>query len=205
MLHKSNKVSSYCKKWALTVNNEKSKCMICSPNYQKNNEDSIYYNGCKLKNVEKFTYLGITLNSKGNFKTAIKDRMTKANRAIFKIKQALSTSGSCSSPRVSMRIFEHQIVPILTYGSVLWGLPTQSNYLYIEGIKENENINSKLKTCLDTKNVKSAKRIGRKKQGLDRRILIELDNFDYKLYVHNNISTLSNCTSINVDIDFESV
>ena len=136
-----DKVHAYSQKWSLTVNTTKSKCMtVASPSSKDKNSSKFYYGHTCLDSVAKFTYLGITLNKHGNFKTAIKDRILKANRAIFLIKQAFSVNSTCISPKIALKIFDTQIKPILTYGSVLWGLPRQSNYIYCDGIKEEANI-----------------------------------------------------------------
>ena len=126
-----NKLESYSTRWGLTVNERKSKCMTFSTGQNRTPTIS-HYNDKKLDHVNSFTYLGIDLQSNGKYKSAIQSRICKANRAIFVYKQALKTTGNINT-RLSMSIFEKQIVPILTYGCPLWSLPNTTNYIILTG------------------------------------------------------------------------
>ena len=54
-------------------------------------KNSFYYHNMKLENVNEYTYLGIKFHKSGKFNIAIKDRMAKASRAMYIIRQALCT------------------------------------------------------------------------------------------------------------------
>ena len=41
-----------------------------------------------------------------------------------------------------MKLFSTKIEPILTYGSIIWGIESSNNDILIEGIDENDNINT---------------------------------------------------------------
>ncbi len=48
-------------------------------------------------------------------------------------KQALTTNGSVSCS-LSMEIFDKQILPVLMYDSVTWGIPGSNNCLHLDHI-----------------------------------------------------------------------
>ena len=61
----------------------------------------------------------------------IEDRVTKANRAIFLVRQAL-TVGSNVSVSLAESIFDKKITPILLYGCPMWGVPQIKNILKLQ-------------------------------------------------------------------------
>ena len=63
--------------------------------------------------------------------------MTKAKRASFAIRQALSTSQNVSID-LYMSLFDKQIEPILLYGCPIWGMPSSNCTIKVKG----DNINS---------------------------------------------------------------
>ena len=77
-----NQLHSYCVKWGISVNVEKTIVMIFKTGPRQENIQ-FYYNGKRLNNVSKFSYLGVTLSSNGSFYQAQKSLSEQANRAIF--------------------------------------------------------------------------------------------------------------------------
>jgi hypothetical protein len=114
-----NKLYSYCNKWGIVLNVDKSKYMVMSSGTVKKYYN-LMYNGNCIEPVVSFKYLGMILCSNGKFKNAILDRHNKAQKAYYQIKGALSTSSNVSR-RLAMSIFDKQITPILLYGSCIWG------------------------------------------------------------------------------------
>ena len=76
--------------------------------------------GAKIENVKSFIYLGFTIWAKDcSFKIAMDDLSIKANRAIFALKNKIKLS---KLPiKLAIKLFRSQIVPILLYGSEVWG------------------------------------------------------------------------------------
>ena len=76
--------------------------------------------GSPIENVKTFTYLGFTISAKNcQFQSTIDDLSIKANRALFAIKSKIKFSKL--PVRLAIKIFNSQIVPILLYGSEIWG------------------------------------------------------------------------------------
>ena len=139
-----DRIQGYCHKWSLQVNKVKTKCMIFRSRLNTTINEQFKYDGHTLENVDKYTYLGIDLSANGNYKAAIKARISKANRAAFMLRQAISTTGNVNV-KLALNLYEKQIVPILTYGCAIWGVPTprgptRTNHLYIDNIDTDINI-----------------------------------------------------------------
>ena len=73
-----------------------------------------------IENVKSFPYLGFVISAKNcQFQTTIDDLSLKANRAIFSIRSRFKLSSLPT--KLAIKIFNSQIVPILLYGSEVWG------------------------------------------------------------------------------------
>ena len=72
-----------------------------------------------IENVKNFTYLGFAISAKNcQFQSTI-DLSIKANRAIFALRNKIKFSKLPT--KLAIKIFNAQIVPILLYGSEIWG------------------------------------------------------------------------------------
>ena len=104
-----NKLHVYCNKWGIHVNVDKTVAMTFE----------FYYNNQKLKNVNKFTYLGVTLSSNGKFYQAQKSLTNQASKALFSLNSLFEKVSLNVSEKI--KLFDAIILPILTYGSEIWG------------------------------------------------------------------------------------
>ena len=59
-----HKLNDFCKKWYLSVNTQKTKCMLFRKRKQ-NNLCTFLFNNSYIKMIEEYVYLGITSN--GNY------------------------------------------------------------------------------------------------------------------------------------------
>ena len=85
----------------------------------------ITFNGMDLECVSSYKYLGLIFTRNGNLTKMEDDRIDKAQKASFAIRQAISTSHNVSVD-LAMSLFDKQIEPILLYGSPVWGLPNSN-------------------------------------------------------------------------------
>ena len=117
-------------------------------------------------------------------------RVTKARNAIFSIRKAPATSGN-ASVKLAVSLFDSKIEPILTYGSIIWGIESNINSIIINGLKEDSQKSTKeqvlehLKLILtnpDEKvNLDIVKRMGRKnKENQVRPILVKFKDYHIK-------------------------
>ena len=161
-------LQEYASKWELKINTSKTKVMVLNGN---DNTD-FYYNNNSLEQVTNFKYLGIIINNKGSYKPCIQDRAAKARRAAFVINQAISTNKNVSV-KVALKLLKQQIVPILTYGSSIWGTPENFHTVYIHDVPEKVNLKD-VKEQIDI-GTAMIKRVGKVQQG-KRKILIKCKN-----------------------------
>ena len=77
------------------------------------------YGNAHLETITSYCYLGIVLKYNGNFNLAINTLMEKARKAYFKIKKTIGLNNPC---RLLEKLFDTLVVPILLYGSEVWGV-----------------------------------------------------------------------------------
>ena len=100
--------------------------MVFSRGKVRNTPD-VFFGNVKLEVVFDYTYLGITFSYNGLLNRAIANSVEKAMKAKFSL---LVKARSLQLPAdVMLDLFEKTIVPVLVYGSELWGL---SNLEHIE-------------------------------------------------------------------------
>ena len=95
----------------------------------------------------------------------------------------MRTTGNAST-KLSLSVFDKQIVPILLYGSNIWSLPATQNLVYIAGQSEKANTRSLVDEIMHTVCGRSipfayARRVG-KLGNYPRKILIRLNNYHDK-------------------------
>ena len=180
-----DKLRDYCVKWGLEVNVTKTKTMVFAK--RSTLSPKFYFGKTHLECVGKYNYLGFHISGNGKFSNLIKDRVLKSTRVSYLVLQALSTNGNVSA-KLSMSIFDKQILPIILYGCAIWSLPQSCNLLYIHEQPEGANTRTVVRNVLNrlcpfNVNFKSARRIGRAAGTQPRKILVKLSNFEDKEYI----------------------
>ena len=163
-----------------------------------------------IENVNTYEYLGFQLRSNGSFSRLITDRMNKATRVSHMVLQALRVDQNVS-PRLSLGLFDKQIVPILLYGAA----PRTPNFIYLLNQTGSDTTrflvqNVGLLNGISDSQIPFvyARRVGKNpKQGTPdlRKILIKLQNYNHKEillrehnkhlftdYIDNNDSSIGN-------------
>ena len=111
-----NIFSKYCNLWRLKVNAEKTKVMIFG---SRKNQYVYTFNGNVIEIVEHFRYLGVYFARNGSFSFNIKQQHLKATKAMYSLLQ------KCKSNNLPIdcqfELFDKIIMPILLYGSEIWG------------------------------------------------------------------------------------
>ena len=112
-------VQSFCKKWGLTINSEKSKIMVFSKGGRTTKDKfNFVINNSYVDHVTSYKYLGINISNTGKFALAEKNLSLKASRALFSVKQSVFNNNV--KPSVIFKIFDSLIKPIALYGSDVW-------------------------------------------------------------------------------------
>lgn len=108
---------SYSQKWKLNVNYSKTKIVIFGA--RKTNKFNFTLGGNNIEIVDNYKYLGIFFSKTRTFFKARKhlvDQARKAMHLLYKRIRKLNLPVD-----LQLQIFDHTILPILLYGSELWG------------------------------------------------------------------------------------
>ena len=120
-----NTLHEFCNKWGLNVNMSKTKFMVFRKGGIVKRNEVLYLNGLKLENVTYYKYLGIIISTRLSWSPAQSTLAAQASKAINIINQV---NYKCDySYKTSCEIFEKCALPILSYGSEVWGADVHSS------------------------------------------------------------------------------
>ena len=112
-------LSEFCDKWGLSVNMDKTKLMIFRNGGIIKQNEVVYLNGIKLDSVSYYKYLGIIISSRLSWTPAQTTLAAQASKSLSVINQL---NHKCNySFTTSCELFDKCTVPVLTYGSEVWG------------------------------------------------------------------------------------
>ena len=180
-----NRLRSYCLKWGLEVNVDKTKTMIFSKGTVKLQQPFNFGNS-SLENVTSTEYLGFHLKSNNDVSHIISNRVSKARRVTHIVMQAISTNHANISPQLALNLFDRQIEPILHYGAAIWSVPRTNNLVYLHnqcGNNSRDIVFNLFQQVLGQRiPFVYARKIGRKPTGnIDNRtILLEVCSYTHK-------------------------
>ena len=120
-------LNNYCNKWALKVNLDKTKVVIFSKGKIRKYK-SFTFGSHSVDVVDDYVYLGTTFNYNGNFNKAKAKQVLQAKKATFSILTKIRQSNL--SADVFTELFERLCIPVLLYGSEIWGYEN-SNQLQV--------------------------------------------------------------------------
>ena len=118
----------YSNQWSLKINVLKTKVCV----FRKKREpisDLITINGESIDNVENFIYLGVNFTSDGNLTSAVKQLNDQALKAYHSLLGVFDRVALDIQTKLSL--FDSLIVPIILYGSEVWGI---YNYKIVDKI-----------------------------------------------------------------------
>ena len=142
-----NGLYTYCNKWDLTVNADKTKVIIFSKGKIRRYK-LFKFGDTDIEVVDDYVYLGTTFNYNGNFKKAKSKQVLQAKKATFslitRIKQLNLTF------EVSIELFERIVIPILLYGSEIWGYecPKQLQIMFNNTMRKFLKLNRSTPMCM---------------------------------------------------------
>ena len=113
-----NNLYEYCNIWKLQLNVRKTNIIIFNQRKQQSNLE-FKFGSESIKIVDTDQYLGIKVHKNADFKCAVGTLKQKGHKAMFSLSQSLYT-GITFNPDLPLKIFDHTIRPILTYGSEVW-------------------------------------------------------------------------------------
>ena len=113
-------LESYCCKWNMLVNLTKTKIMVFRRGGVLRKNEQWFYKGEKIEVVSRYKYLGIFFSTNLKWSLAKQTLETQAQKAILCLKRLQYKCGFLPV-NVAIELFDKQILPILIYGSEIWG------------------------------------------------------------------------------------
>jgi hypothetical protein len=112
-----NLFNNYCNNWHLNINLEKTKILIFGARQFQNFDFKIGDRQIEITN--NYHYLGLTFSSNGSFLKARKHLAEQANKALHLL---FTRANNAELPiDLVIKLFDHTVLPILTYGSEIFG------------------------------------------------------------------------------------
>ena len=113
-------LGSYCNRWKITVNIEKTKIMVFRKGGILPRDMRFLYNDQEMEIVKSFSYLGIVFTPGGSFSNAQTTLAGQAQKAVFKLNSYLYNFADLTPSHV-LNLFDKLVSPILCYCSEVWG------------------------------------------------------------------------------------
>ena len=112
-------MEGYCKENELTVNTDKTKCIIFNKSGRLIRKH-FSFNNTQLETVRSFKYLGFLITPSGEIKSGLNDLRDRTMKAFFKFKTVMGTEFN-RNVQTTLSILDALIKPILLYCSDFWG------------------------------------------------------------------------------------
>ena len=112
-------LSNYCQENKLTLNKDKTKCLIFNKTGRLIRKP-FYYRDTILEIVKSYKYLGFTITPSGEINTGLKDLRDRALKAWYKVRNILGSQFRKHISNIDS-IFRCLVQPILLYCSDFWG------------------------------------------------------------------------------------
>ena len=108
---------SYCQTWKLKINFDKTKVII----FGARNPGRYVFkiNGKQIECVKEYKYLGTYFSSSGSFLKCRKHIVEQANKAMYLLFRRINNLNLPVD--LQLKLFDHTILPILTYSCEVWG------------------------------------------------------------------------------------
>jgi len=129
-------LSNYCSQWGLTVNIDKTKCVVFRKGGKLNRLDKWNYDYKQLETASHFKYLGFDFGSSGKFAIGIQALVDQSNKALFGLKRIIHQYPEMTAG-MQIKLFHALILPILSYGCEVWGFcaADQIEKMYLRFLK----------------------------------------------------------------------
>ena len=117
---KLDKLHIYCNDWSLEINVKKTQVMSMSSSNTEVPKMNMKIGETTLQWVRTYKYLGVLINSNGDFLASSENLCIRGWKATFKIKSALKDVDI--DPKLKLKLFDALVKPIVCYNSEIWGV-----------------------------------------------------------------------------------
>ena len=112
-----NEFYDYCQMWKLNINFSKTEIIIFNSRNNNNFEFKLGDNIIKI--TDKYKYLGVIFSRSGSFLNARKHLVEQSKKAMHLL---FTRAKNLDLPLdLQLKLFDNTVLPILTYGSEVWG------------------------------------------------------------------------------------
>lgn len=112
-----NSFLDYCNVWKLNINFNKTKIIIFGA--RNTNVFNFHIGDNDIEIIKQYKYLGVVFSSTGSFLNARKHIVEQARKAMHLLFMRIN---NLSLPMdLQLKLFDHTVLPILCYGSEIWG------------------------------------------------------------------------------------
>jgi hypothetical protein len=118
-----SRLSHFCKYWGLSINMDKTKVMTFRNGGPLRSNEQWYFNDVTLENVTYYKYLGLLVSNRLVWTKAQQTLAAQANKTVSFILKS-TKSVNFVNTEMLWTLFDHMVLPILTYGSQIWGCDT---------------------------------------------------------------------------------
>ena len=125
-----NLLKDYCNKWGLKVNMLKTKMLVYRNGGIVKRNERCYFDGNEIEVVKYYKYLGVLFSSRLSWSPAQALLAAQGSKAMFLIDKLNYTYDF--PYHASRKLFDKCIIPVLTYGSQIWGTRVNAT---IENVK----------------------------------------------------------------------
>ena len=115
-----NKVSSWCKKWTLSANLEKTNVMHFRNPGKKLTDFSFEWGNCEVSKVESYKYLGVWLDSSLTFQKHCEALADSGGRALGKVLSKFKNFKEICYDTFT-KLINTCVDPVVQYGAGVWG------------------------------------------------------------------------------------
>ena len=115
-----NILAKYCKLYGMKVNIEKTKVIVFRRGGVVKKNEHWTFNNDKVEVVSSYKYLGVTFAPFLSWSTTQKTQVAQAEKNISLLKRMFKSTG-LRNVKQMFELFDRIIVPILCYGSEIWG------------------------------------------------------------------------------------
>ena len=117
---KLKELEKYCEKNKLSVNTDKTQCMIFNRTGRLLRNYTFSFKNRSLACVKEYKYLGFLVTPSGAIKNGLEDLRIRSLKAFAKLKKSLGTHFKLNISN-TIHLFNYMIRPILLYCSDFWG------------------------------------------------------------------------------------
>ena len=116
---------TYCRKWNLTVNVEKTKIMVFKKGGRLSDDEKWFFNNQEIEVVKSFNYLGVVFTSGGSFVQAANTLAGKGMRSLHSL---FAMTRNMKVPiNIMFNLFDSYVLSVLNYGAEVWGFLNSDN------------------------------------------------------------------------------